>query len=194
MRLFQDTQDSMRDLLAETGEYADLCKRLARRLLTERAGSLVATIAIALITALACTITALLLLLALGYYFGQLLHNAALGFAFSALLAVALTVLLRLLRRPLIIAPIMRRVGRALGDNLKGPSADELEDRLREKGRKIRNHARSITHPGITAGGLAQRASQAVYRVAALYSAWKAGSGLLRKARSLFRRGKRAGK
>ncbi|MCD8266326.1 MAG: hypothetical protein LUC33_04135 [Prevotellaceae bacterium] len=192
MRFFKDTQENVRDLFVETGEYANLCKRFAHKLLTEKIGALicVAVVALALVL-LACTVL-LLLFFALAYWLGDLLGSQALGFGCLAAIALVLTLLVCALRRCLIMAPINRKVRKLLKNTEESCTASELGQQVLRKQREIQDSLRAISHSRKKKRNPAARLSEAISKAAALYKSFRLGADVAAKLRRRF--GRRRGK
>ncbi|MCD8304070.1 MAG: hypothetical protein LUC86_04510 [Prevotellaceae bacterium] len=192
MRFFRDTQESVRDLFVETGEYANLCKRFAHKLLTEKIGALICLAVVALALVLLASTVLLLLFFALAYWLGDLLGSQALGFGCLTVIALVVTLLVCALRRCLIMAPINRKVRKLLRDTEDSCTASELGQQVLRKQREIQDSLRAISRARKRRRNPAARLAEAVSKAAALYKSFKLGADLASRLRKMF--GRRKGK
>ncbi len=194
MRLFQDTQENINNLIVETGRYASLYKRYVRRRFTERSSQILTTIAIAFVLILIGSMALLLLFIALGYVLGSAFGSLPLGFLCVTGLALLLMLLVYCLRRRWITVPLTRLITDSFDSVDASVSASELQGQLNTQGEKMRSSVHALKETTTAAHSTAARASRLVYQAITLYNGFRLGLSTFSVARSVFGKRKRKGK
>ncbi|MCD8302685.1 MAG: hypothetical protein LUC44_06670 [Prevotellaceae bacterium] len=194
MRLFQDTQENINNLIVESGNLASLYKRYVRRQLTERSSEILSTIAIAFVLIVIGGMVLLLLFIALGYVLGSVFGSLPLGFLCVTALALLLMLLVYCCRHRWIVAPLTRLITDSFDSADASVSASELHEQFNTENEKMRSRVHALWGNHASAHSTAERASRIVYHAVTLYDGFRLGLSTFSVLRSLFGRRKRKGK
>ncbi len=194
MRLFQDTQENINNLIVESGNLASLYKRYVRRLFTERSSEILSTVVIASVLIIIGSMVLLLLFVTCGYALSSVLGSYSLGFLCATGIALLLMLLIYCLRRQLIVVPLTRLITNSFDKADAAVSVSELHEQVTTESEKMRSRLHSIKKTTATAHSTAMRAGRLVYHAITLYNGFRLGLSTFSAMRSLFGKRKRKGK